>query len=121
MPASRHGSARLWRPQTSRANPPSSTGSGWRCSSLFPHHLSEKPVSTFRDDALFRHRGLDEPRPERNPGWKHVIIEVIGRMMQARAVPIADEDEGAGPRLEHEGEVLSAHHGRRIGVDRIAA
>src|SRR3954468_24325871 len=117
MPASRHGSARLWQPQTSRANRLSSTDSAWRCSSLSAHHLVRKPVSTFRDDVLLRHRGLDEPRPERNSGWKHVIVQVIGWVMQARAVAIANEDEGAGPRLQHEGEVLSAHNGRRIGID----
>ena len=37
--------------------------------------------------------------------------------MQAGAVAVADEDEGAGPRFQHEGEILAAHQRRRVGVD----
>src|ERR1700722_15829052 len=37
--------------------------------------------------------------------------------MQGRAVAVADKDERAGPRLEHEREVLRPHGRRRIRID----
>ncbi|MGZ2464763.1 hypothetical protein ACVJMZ_000287 [Sinorhizobium medicae] len=37
------------------------------------------------------------------------VVEVIGRMMQARRVAISDEHEGARPGKQHVGEVLAAH------------
>ena len=41
--------------------------------------------------------------------------------MQPGAVAVADEDEGARPLLQHEGEILRAHHRRHGGVDTRAA
>src|ERR1700690_4592565 len=37
--------------------------------------------------------------------------------MQRRAVAVADKDERAWPRLEHEGEVLRAHGRGRVRID----
>ena len=54
-------------------------------------------------------------------GRDRLVVEVVGRVMQARAVAVADEDEGAGPRLQHEGEILAAHQRRRVGVDALVA
>ena len=41
--------------------------------------------------------------------------------MQPRAVAVADPDHGAGPRFQHEGKILRAHHRRIVGVDALAA
>ena len=42
--------------------------------------------------------------------------------MQAGAVlAIADEDEGARPRIQHVGEILRPHHRRQRVVDAILA
>src|SRR5258707_15046600 len=38
-------------------------------------------------------------------------------MMHVGAVALADEVEGAGPGLEHEGEILGAHGRRRVEID----
>ena len=37
--------------------------------------------------------------------------------MEAGAVAVAEEHEGAGALLEHEGEVLGAHDRRHVGID----
>ncbi len=41
--------------------------------------------------------------------------------MQPGAVAVADPDHRAGPRFEHVGEILRAHHRRIIRVDALAA
>src|SRR6202030_1816969 len=55
---------------------------------------------------LPRHRGLDQPHPIGRAPRDHVVVEVVARVMQPGGVAIADEDEGAGARLQHVGEVL---------------
>ncbi len=40
-------------------------------------------------------RRLDQLDPVRGPDRDHLVVEVVGRMMQARARAVADEDEGA--------------------------
>src|SRR5258708_19045115 len=42
-------------------------------------------------------------------------------MMQPGGRAVADEDEGAGPGLQHEGKILRAHHRRRVDVDALAS
>ncbi len=37
--------------------------------------------------------------------------------MESGGIAVADEDEGAGPRLQHVGEILRPHHGRHRGID----
>ena len=44
----------------------------------------------------------------------HLVVEVVGRVVQPGAVAVADEDEGARPRFQHEGEILRAHHRRNV-------
>ena len=37
-------------------------------------------------------------------------------MMHACRIAVTDKNKRAGPRLEHEGEILTAHEGRRVRV-----
>src|SRR5271170_6293984 len=53
---------------------------------------------------LPRHCRLDQPDPIGRPGRDDVVVEIVGLVVQACGVAIADEDEGAGPRFQHVGE-----------------
>src|ERR1700742_864182 len=77
---------------------------------------SSKRVSSSR-----RERVLDQLDPIRGTVDDRLVVEIIGRMMQAGAVAVAAEDERARPRLQHIGEIFRAHHRRHlmdIGVAR---
>ena len=59
-----------------------------------------------------RQRRFHQLHPVRGADRDRLVVEIVGRVVQAGAVAVADEDEGAGPRLQHEGEILRAHHRR---------
>ena len=59
--------------------------------------------------ALGRERRLHQLDPIAHAVRQDLVVKVVSGVMQHRAVPVADEDECSGPRLEHEGEVLRAH------------
>ncbi len=61
-----------------------------------------------------RQRGLRQLHPIGRPERDRLVVEVIRGVMQARAVAIADPDEGARPRVQHEGKILRAHHRRQL-------
>ena len=64
-----------------------------------------------------RQRGLRQLHPIGRAERDRLVVEIIRGVMQARAVAVADPDEGARPRVQHEGEILRAHHRRQRGVD----
>ena len=66
---------------------------------------------------LRRQLRLYQPDPVRRPVNDRLVVEVVGRVMQAGRVTVADEDEGAGLLLQHEGEILGAEHRRRVCID----
>jgi hypothetical protein len=47
-----------------------------------------------------------------------IVVEVVGRVVQACAIAIAEEDEGAGARKQHVGKILAAHHRVERRIDR---
>ena len=49
------------------------------------------------------------------------VVEVVGGMVQAGGVAVAEPDECAGPRFEHEREILGAHHRRLVGLHIVRA
>ena len=55
--------------------------------------------------------------PKAHAIGNRVVVEIICRMMAKGGVAIADEDEGAGPRFQHEGEILAPHDRRTVGID----
>src|SRR3569832_2554619 len=80
-----------------------------------------RTVASSRNDEAIelvrRHALLDQADPERGAGGEHVVVEAIGRVVQLGALAGADEDEGAGALLQHEGEILAAHPRQRPLVD----
>ena len=60
-------------------------------------------------------------RPERDAVGDGRVVEVVGRVVDAGRVAVAEEDVGAGPLLQHEGEILRAHQRRDARVDRARA
>ena len=46
-----------------------------------------------------------------------LVVEVVGGMVEARRVAVAEEDEGAGTGEQHVGEILPAHDRRGLAVD----
>src|SRR3984893_1724095 len=72
-------------------------------------------------DHLRRERGFDQLHPIGSPEGDHLVVEVVGGVMQPGAVAVAGEDKGAGARFQHEGEVFGAHDGCDVLVDALAA
>src|SRR3712207_8815296 len=56
-----------------------------------------------------RHAGLHDPGPERDAVGDRLVVEVVGRMMHARRVAVAEEDVGAGP-LDRKSTRLNSSH-----------
>ena len=73
------------------------------------------------DRYLSRQRRLHQLRPIRRPERDGFVVEVVCRMMQSGAIAVADEDEGARARFQHEGEILRAHDGRELVSTRSVA
>src|SRR5450759_3693914 len=70
----------------------------------FPSPIT--PTTCFSGScASTRQRRFHQLDPIRGPDRDHVVVEVIGRVVQPRAVAIADKNESPGPRIEHEGEI----------------
>src|SRR5690349_12314716 len=51
-----------------------------------------------------RHRHLGKPDPVGTADWNNVVVEIIGRIVEACRIAIADEDKGARTFLQHIGE-----------------
>ena len=66
--------------------------------------------------SLGRERGFDDPREIGHAVGQRGVVEIVFGMMQAGGVAVAEPDEGARPRLEHEREILGAHHRRLVGL-----
>ena len=64
-----------------------------------------------------RHRPADDGREVSHPIGDRIVVEVVGRMMEAGAVSVAKEDEGAGALFEHERKVFACHDRCYAGID----
>ena len=60
-------------------------------------------------ETLRRERRLDQFDPVAHAVGEGGVVEIIGRVMEHRAVAVAEEDERARARFEHERKVLRAH------------
>ena len=54
-------------------------------------------VTARADKSSARQRGLREPHPIGRADRDRLVVEIVSRVVQARAVAVADEDEGARP------------------------
>jgi hypothetical protein len=61
-----------------------------------------------------RERALGDAREEGGARGGRLVVEVVGWVVEARRVAVADEHVGAGPRGEHEREVLRSHLPLRV-------
>ena len=66
-------------------------------------------------------RRLDQAHPERSAVAEDIVVEDVGRMVALVAVTHADQNHRAGTRLQHEGEILGAHHRNELVVDALGA
>ena len=60
---------------------------------------------------------FSQRNPIADPVGDGIIIEIIGRIVQARRIAIAEENKCSGAALQHIGKVLSAHYRRHGCVD----
>ena len=70
---------------------------------------------------LPRRRGFCQPDPVADAVRDRLVVEIVTRVMKVGRVAVADEDERAGPGLQHEGEILAAHGRRDAGIDVVGA
>src|SRR5262249_40879416 len=87
-------------------------GGKWRAlrrSAARPATTGTRRFSRRRPLASEGHGRFGEAGPERYAGRDRAVVEVVPRVMDPGRIAVADEDERAGTRLQHEREILPAH------------
>src|SRR5690606_26114691 len=95
---------------------------------LYPAELRDQPrppssaSAGIRQGARLRRpsggeRLFGEPHPVADTMRDDLVVEVVGRIAEPGRIAVADEDEGAGPGLQHIGKILAAHDRRRVVDD----